>query len=135
MMEVDVAALSRDIAALSAKMRQRFMEPSRVTAERLEREMKARLQRQLSAAATGQSVDSISHQVAYDGNGYVVFTDRDPYPNLPLWLEKGTKPGKRKNFASTKARPFFYASIALEAPGHERRIRDTWNALALELNR
>lgn len=134
-MDIDTAPLLRDIAALPERMRVRFMRASRETAEALEREMKARLQRQLSPAATGATVESISHRIAHDGNGYVVLTERNPYPNLPLWLEKGTQPGKRKNFARTQRRPFFYASVELEAPGHRRRIIDAWNELASELNR
>ncbi len=132
--DMDASGLLRDIAALPERMRVRFMQASRETAEALEREMRARLQRQLSPSATGATVASIVHRQAYDGNGYVVLTERNPYPNLPLWLEKGTQPGKRKNFARTQRRPFFYASIALEAPGHERRIKDAWNSLASELN-
>lgn len=132
---IDTEPLLRDIAALPERMRVRFMQASRETAEALEREMKARLQRQLSPSATGATVDSITSRQAYDGNGYVVLTERNPYPNLPLWLEKGTQPGKRKNFARTQRRPFFYASIELEAPGHRRRIVDAWNDLAGELNR
>ncbi len=135
MIDVDAAALLQDITRLPERMRVRFLRESQTTAEQLEREMRARLARQLSPAATGASVESIKHRLAYDGNGYVVLTERNPYPNLPLWLEKGTKPGKRKNFARTQPRPFFYASILLEAPGHQRRIRDAWNDLSSEINR
>lgn len=132
--QADNSALLRDINALPERMRARFMRASQQTAQALEREMKARLQRQLSPAATGTTVASITHRVAHDGNGYVVLTERQQFPNLPLWLEKGTQPGKRRNFARTQRRPFFYASVELEAPGHERRIKDAWNDLAAELN-
>jgi hypothetical protein len=135
MIDVDAAALLQDITRLPDRMRVRFLRESRTTAERLEREMQSRLQRQLSPSATGQTVQSITHRLAHDGNGYVVLTERNPFPNLPLWLEKGTQPGKRKNFARTQRRPFFYASIELEAPGHERRIADAWNDLSMELGR
>ncbi len=134
MMDMDASGLLRDIARLPERMRARFMQASRETAEALEREMKARLERLLSPAATGATVESIQHRIAHDGNGYVVLTERNPYPNLPLWLEKGTQPGKRRNFAHTPRRPFFYASVELEAPGHVRRIKDAWNSLASELN-
>lgn len=132
--DMDASGLLRDIAALPERMRVVFMRASQDTAQALEREMKARLQRQLSPSATGATVESITHRIAHDGNGYVVLTERNPYPNLPLWLEKGTQPGKRRNFARTQRRPFFYASIELEAPGHRRRIIDAWNSLASELN-
>ncbi len=133
-MDMDISGLLRDINALPEQMRVRFMRASQTTAITLEREMKARLQRQLSPTATGTTVASITHRVAHDGNGYVVLTERQQFPNLPLWLEKGTQPGRRKNFARTQRRPFFYASVELEAPGHERRIVDAWNSLASELN-
>ncbi len=132
--EQDASKLLADISALPERLRVRFMAASKVTAERLEREMQARLRRQLGPGATGRSVESISHREAYDHNGYVVLTDRNPFANLPLWLEKGTKPGKRKNRARTQPRPFWWASIELEAPGHERLIRETWDSLAAEVN-
>lgn len=133
-MDMDASGLLRDLAILPERMRARFMQASRETAEALEREMKARLQRQLSPSSTGTTVASITHRIAHDGNGYVVLTERQQFPNLPLWLEKGTQPGKRRNFARTQRRPFFYASVELEAPGHERRIISAWNELASELN-
>lgn len=132
--EQDSTALLRDINVLPERMRVRFMRESQTTAQMLEREMRGRLQRQLSPAATGTSVAAITHRVAHDGNGYVVLTERNPYPNLMLWLEKGTQPGKRRNFARTPSFPYFYVSIELEAPGHERRIIGAWNDLAGELN-
>lgn len=87
-------------------------------------EAKARLRRQLGPEATGKTVDSIQSRRAYDGNGYVVLTERDPFPELPVWLEKGTKKGKRPNRATTAPRPFFYISAELEEGPHFRRIQD-----------
>lgn len=157
--QADPSALLRDINALPERMRVRFMRESKQTAVVLEGAMKARLQRQLSSNATGQTVAGIYHKVAYDGNGYVVLTSdarsdagqvtrgRSGFgkariapsyfqeKHVALWLEKGTRPGRRLNYARTQRRPFFYASVELEAPGHERRIKDAWNDLAAELNR
>lgn len=130
---MDATGLLRDIAALPERMRARFMRESQDTAQMLERNMRARLQRQLSPDATGTSVQAIQHRVAHDGNGYVVLTERQQYPNLMLWLEKGTKPGRRRNFARTQPRPYFYVEVELAAPSHERRIIGAWNDLSGEL--
>lgn len=120
--DVDIAPLTAALRALPEAVRVETADACRITAEHIAREARARLQRQLGPGATGQTVAGIIAEPAYDGNGYVVMADRDPFPNLPLWLEKGTRPGKRRNFARTPPRPFFYASIELEAGAHERRI-------------
>jgi hypothetical protein len=95
-------------------------------------EARARLARQLGPDATGQSVESIQCRPAYDGNGFVVLTERNPYPELPLWLEKGTKPGQRPNRARTHARPFFYISAELEQVPHLRRVQQGLSACLIE---
>lgn len=96
------------------------------TARAIVVEAKARLSRQLGPEATGRTVAAIQSRPAYDNNGSVVVVEREPMPNLPLWLEKGTKYGTRKGNAggNMRARPYFYSSIALEVGAHERRIAD-----------
>lgn len=121
-LELDLAPLTQAITKMPDILRELVMEASRITAENIVREAKGRLARQLGPGATGATVAGIEAKVAYDGNGYVVLADRDPFPQLPLWIERGTKPGKRRNFARTIPRPFFYPSIELEAGSHERRI-------------
>lgn len=123
-MTLDTTALEQAITAMPAVLQTHVLTACRETAERVVREAKARLQRQLGPFATGETVANISVIPAYDGNGYVVLSDNPRMPNLPLWLEKGTRAGKRRNMATIRARPFFYASLALEAGGHERRILD-----------
>lgn len=92
------------------------------TGESIVREARARLKRQVGPQATGKTEQSIVTRPAYDGNGFIVIVEREPFPELPLWLEKGTKPGKRPNRARTHARPFFYVSAELEEGPHFRRI-------------
>jgi len=120
--DVDTAPLVAALRALPEAVHQRVQDACQITAERLAREMRSRLQRQLGPAATGTTVASIGAEPAYDGDGWVVFAERDPLDALPLWLEKGTKSGARHNFARTAPRPFFYASIELEVGPHERLI-------------
>lgn len=94
---------------------------SQISAESVEREAVARLRRQVGAGSTGQTEAGIESRPAYDGNGYVVVASRDWMPNLPIWIEKGTK--KRKPRSSTQAaRPFFYVSAELEKGAHFRRM-------------
>lgn len=120
--DLDLTPLQQAISAMPEALRERVMDASKTTAENIVREAKGRLQRQLGPDATSATVAGITSQPAFDGNGYVVLADRDSFPNLPLWIEKGTKPGKRRNFARTRPRPFYYASIELEAGSHERRV-------------
>lgn len=100
-------------------------EASQETAEAIAREAKARLHRQLGPNATGLTEAGIAARPAYDNNGFIVISEREPFPNLPLWLEKGTKKGRRKDGSlahSNYARPYFWISAELEAGAHYRRI-------------
>lgn len=96
-------------------------EASRESAAAIAREMKARLERQLGPNATGKTVAAIANRPAFDGNGSIVIVEREPFPNLPLWIEKGTKKGDPGSHTAA-ARPFFYASLAIEANAHQQRI-------------
>jgi hypothetical protein len=120
--EADVDALIADLTALGEAMQPYVNAASGETASAVDREASARLRRQLSQHATGQTVESIIHEPAYDGNGFIVAVEREPFPNLPLWLEKGTKPGKRKNKARVLPMPYFYVSVELEQGPHVRRL-------------
>lgn len=131
---VDWAPLEQAITRMPEHLRVRVLYACKVTADAVVREMHARLSRQLSSEATGKTVAGIHVVKAYDGNGYVILSDRgdEQIANLPLWLEKGTRPGKRRNRARTRPRPFFYASIALEAGAHERRLIDAMREAATD---
>lgn len=132
-LELDATALSQAITAMPAALQKRVLEACKTTADRIVRDGQARLRRQLSSSATGQTVAGIHAQLAYDGNGYVVISDNPRMLNLPLWLEKGTKPGQRRNFARTAPRPYYYTSIEAEAGAHERRIVDAMEQSASDV--
>jgi hypothetical protein len=108
-------------AELADAMQRLVNEASHETADAIAREAAARLRRQLGPDATGKTEAGIVVRPAYDGNGYVVISSRDPFPNLPLWIEKGTSRGRPGSHASA-ARPYFYVSAQIEAGAHERRI-------------
>jgi len=128
--DVDTTPVEAALTALPTTLHALTMDACRVTAEAIVNEAKSRLARQISSMSRGDAVAGISTRVSFDGDGYVVLSDDDRQPNLPLWLEKGTKPGKRHNYARTDPRPFFYASIELEASAHERRIEDAMQQAA-----
>jgi hypothetical protein len=128
--ELDTTAADAALASLPDALHALTMEACRLTAEAIVAEAQGRLKRQLSPAYTGDVEAGITTRVSYDGDGYVVLSDDERLPNLPLYLEKGTRPGQRKNFARTPAFPFFYASIELEVNAHERRITDAMQQAA-----
>lgn len=129
-LDVDIAPALRAIEALGPAVERRVLDACEATAAAIAREAKSRLARQLGPHATGQTVEGITYRRSREGVGFVVLADNERQPNLPLWLEKGTKPGKRRNFARTAPRPFFYASVELEAPGHERRLAEALGGAA-----
>lgn len=122
--EFDDGAVRKAFRALDAALARRALNACRVTAEAAAREARARLRRQLSSASTGTTAAGIRTVPTKDGTGYVLEVARQQYPNLPLWLEKGTDAGKRQNAARTAPRPFFYVALEMEANNHERRILD-----------
>ena len=95
-----------------------------VTANNIDREASARLRRQLSSASTGVTEAGITVTKAEVGGGLVVGASRQQFPNLPLWIEKGTKKGTRKGNSGggMAARPFFYSSAMLEEGPHFARV-------------
>lgn len=137
--DVDVAPVVAAVRHYGDVLQRHINDASRVTATQVVREARARLGRQIAPRSTQRnprhqsSVDSILAEPAYDGDGWIVAYENPEMPNLGLWLEKGTKAGKRHNYARTQARPFFYSSIELEVGAHERRIEDAVRSAANEL--
>lgn len=119
-LDLDVRGAIAALDTLEAEVRARTLEACRVTAEAIDRTATARLERQLGPGATGETARGIESRLSYDGEGYVVLVDNSRQPNLPLWLEKGTRAAR--HHAATRARPFFYVAVELEAPGHQRRL-------------
>lgn len=87
---------------------------SRVSADNIAREAKARLSRQLSGTSTGQTVEGIRVRADRSGWGWVVLSGNAREPMLPHWLERGTR--------KMRARPFFDSSARLEETAHRGRI-------------
>lgn len=130
---VDALALDEAITRMPEVLAALVLEACKETAEAVVREAQGRLRRQLGPNATGETAAGIHAVKSFDGNGYVILADNARMPNLPLWLEKGTRPGKRRNFARTAPRPFFYTSIELEYSAHERRLQDAMIEAAAEM--
>lgn len=127
--DLDTSAVEVAVDRLLVSLEARCKAADELTATRVVGDARARLRRQLSPAATGRTVSGIGSRYL-GGTAYLIFAEREPYPNLPLWLERGTKPGKRKNRASTPAFPFFYTAIEAEAGAHERRVLEAMDQAA-----
>lgn len=121
--EFDMAPLEAKLLALGDLAQPYVNEASAVTAQAGAAEARARLARQVGPDATGRTEAGITARPAYDGNGWVILVERDPFPNLPLWIEKGTKAGEPGSHTAAP-RPFFYPAVALEVPAHERRLAE-----------
>ncbi len=105
-----LAALDR----LGERVERHIEAAAKVTAENIAREARARAARAWMSRS-GRTVQGIGIEVARRGPGYVVYAENPEMPNLPVWLETGT--------ARMRARPFFYASAALEEGAYVRRIQ------------
>lgn len=106
--------------SLKAKIRQFVRGASKISADHIRNEAKARLRRQL-IHPTGVTEASIVVKSDKSGWGWVVTTERDPFAALPRWIEFGTKQGKPGSHASAP-RPFFFDSARLEERAHRERV-------------
>lgn len=125
--EADASGLEAALNRLGATAQPFVNAASHETADAIVTEAKARLQRQLGPDATGATVAGIVDRPAFDGNGWIVIVEREALPNLPFWLEKGTKRGKPGSHTAAP-RSFFYPSLAIEAGAHQRRLGDALQA-------
>lgn len=140
--DVDLAPLQRAFRELPEAVQRHVNEASERTARAVVAEAQARLRRQSKGTSipTASRPDKGQHlteqgilaKPAYDGNGWVVLSDREPFPNVPLWVEKGTHVGRRKNLARTEPEHYFYVSIDLEMGAHERRLIEAMQDAAAE---
>lgn len=140
--DLDTTAVDAALATFPDVLRRTVNAACETTANAIAAEARNRLSRQLKGTSIARknrpdlgqnmSVEGIRTKAPYDGNGWLVYSDREPFPNVELWLEKGTRAGKRRNFARTPAEPFFYVSIALEVNNHERRLIDAMQEAASE---
>jgi hypothetical protein len=132
-LQVDKSALHDALVTLGAEIDKELFEESRVTANNIDRESSARLQRQLGPGSTGKTVAGI-HVVPLGSVGHAVVSERNPFPNLPLWLDKGTHSGGTREKSHRAggvrtggsvhmaARPYFDVSVKLEEAAHLRRV-------------
>lgn len=118
--ELDDSALVRALQQLGPAVERHTLPACKVTADNVAREARQRLQRQLGPEATGKTVAGILVELAESGDGYVVIAERNPFPDLPGWLEHGTR--------HMDARPFFDVSARLEEAAHRRRLEDAVQA-------
>lgn len=109
--DVDTAALTAGLAQLAADIAERTKRASDESADAIVREAQARVARR-----TGETAAGIHREDSRDGTGSVVLATRATTPQLPYWLEYGTR--------YMTARPFLFASAALEEGPHEQRIAD-----------
>jgi hypothetical protein len=109
--EVDTEAL---LAALDRipDVVARFTKPvAKDAADRIAAEAQRRVARRSGLTAAGIHVEE-----DFAREGYVVLSERNPMPNLPGWLERGTE--------HMTARPYFFNAGFIEEGSYERRIRE-----------
>jgi len=118
--DLDAGALFETLTRLGDVAQPYVNEASRQTATAIVREAQDRLHRQLGPNATGATEAGITARPAYDGNGWVVVAENPRMPNLPFWIEKGTKKGKPGSHTMS-ARPYFYnAAFVEQGPALQR---------------
>lgn len=111
--EVDRTDLHLALTTLGKEIDKELFEVSRVTANAIDREASSRLARQLGPNATGKTVAGIT-VIPLGTVGHAVVAERNPYPILPYWLEKGTE--------KMRPREFFDVAVKLEESAHLRRV-------------
>jgi hypothetical protein len=92
---------------------------SRISADNVCAEAKARLQRQLSGTSTGVTVENISVKSDRTGWGWIVDAGNPVTPMLDRWLEGRGHSGFKNPL---RHKPFFWASATLEESAHRARI-------------
>lgn len=107
---VDVAPVVEALEHLTPALEDATRAASEVSANNVANEARGRVARR-----TGKTAEGIHVVEAPELAGYDVIVANDK-PGLPFWLELGTK--------HMTARPFFYASVALEEEPHARRIAE-----------
>ena len=119
---VENAALLAALHRLGTTAEIYTLAASKITADRIRSEATARARRAFQQR-TGQTVEGIVVRADQRHKpGWAVLTTRQHMPALPLWLEFGTKKGKKGSTHANRARPFFFSSAALEAQPHADRI-------------
>lgn len=122
--DVDATALKATLLRLDQIVKPFIKVASKISADHICADAKARLLRQLSGTSTGKTVAGIVVKSDRTGWGWIVDAGNTTTPMLDHWLESGT--------ARMAARPFFYASAQLEAQAHRERIQAALHAALSE---
>lgn len=109
---MDSAAVVRMLEQLPATVEARLLSIAEQTAQRIATEARRRVP--ILTGVTREGIDV--ERMEQGGAGYVVVAYRQQFPNLPLWLEKGTK--------HMTARPFFDVAAELERGPYARQVRE-----------
>lgn len=123
--DVDARALLAALDRLDERIGVRLKDVARDTAERIQRDARARLARQTHG--TGQTADAITVEDIRGGYRVFVGPQGNRPANLPIWLEFGTK--------RMTARPFLFATATLESGPHLRRVREAVEDAIAEVQR
>jgi hypothetical protein len=132
---VDRQSVADTLAAfddVAARIDRKCLDASYVSAAHIKLEAQARVARRTNGKKSksdpsgrgGRTARGIVVERGRTFSGYVVRALRPDMPNLPLWLEKGTK--------KMQARPFLAPAEALEEGPHERRILEAINQAIAE---
>lgn len=129
--EMDAAKLLAAFDAATEAIRLPTLEASRVTAEAIATEARARVARRGPDPTRAQQgrppLEDLIRVEPYNGTaGYVVIVQEmdEGAAYLPFYLEMGG-PAVFKHIGR---RPFFFTSAALEKPAHLRRLQDAQQA-------
>lgn len=111
---VDAQTVKDNLVVLPECLKPYVRAAARISADHIRDEARVRLQRQLSAAATGETVASIRVTSDRSGWGWTVRAGKVSFPMIAYWLERGTE--------HQRARPYLDVSARLEQEAHTRRI-------------
>jgi hypothetical protein len=114
-LDVNADEVTATLRSLPAALKPFIKGASKISAEHIRDDAKARLLRQLSGTSTGETVAGIVVKADRSGWGAIVDAGNLTTPMLDRWLEYSTK--------KMRARPFFWDSVRLEESAHRSRIR------------
>jgi len=109
--EFDTRGFLDLLARVPKSIEARFNKEGRITADRVAAEARRRV-----AIATGLTHAGIDVEPLEKGSGWAVVSARNPFPNVPIWLESGT--------VHMEAQPYFDVSVRLEEGPHFRRLAE-----------
>lgn len=108
--EVDVAELIAAMDSLGDAAQPYLDRAAEVTANRIALEARSRVRRRTGETQAGIIVEASPH------GGYAVVSGNQRMPNLPLWIEHGTR--------RMVKRPYLEPSVDLERNAHYNRIAE-----------